>query len=293
MIELKDLTKTFENFTAVNSLNLCIASGEFFGLLGPNGAGKTTTIGMLSTLLLPTRGEILIDGERLTRKRKDIKQKVSVITQEYSMRQDMDMDEIMEYQGRLYFLPVKQIRSRTEELFAFAGLTEHRYKTIRKLSGGMKRRVGIAQALLNDPEVLVLDEPTSGLDPGERVKFRNLLSEFAHDRIVLISTHIVSDIEYIATCNAVMKEGKIIATGKTEELVLMVAGKVWSSDIDERELSAYGQQILMVNVYNQGNGDVRVRYLADTPVIPGSKSEEPRMEDLYLWLFPESAKEEW
>ncbi len=126
MIELKDLTKTFENFTAVDSLNLCIESGEFFGLLGPNGAGKTTTIGMLSTLLLPTRGEILIDGERLTRKRKDIKQKVSVITQEYSMRQDMDMDEIMEYQGRLYFLPVKQIRTRTEELFAFAGLTDTR-----------------------------------------------------------------------------------------------------------------------------------------------------------------------
>ena len=117
MIELKDLTKTFEDFTAVDSLNLRINSGEFFGLLGPNGAGKTTTIGMLSTLLLPTRGEILIDGERLTRKRQDIKRKVSVITQEYSMRQDMDMDEIMEYQGRLYFIPVKQIRTRTEELF--------------------------------------------------------------------------------------------------------------------------------------------------------------------------------
>ena len=138
MIELKDLTKTFEDFTAVDSLNLRINSGEFFGLLGPNGAGKTTTISMLSTLLLPTRGEILIDGERLTRKRQDIKRKVSVITQEYSMRQDMDMDEIMEYQGRLYFIPVKQIRSRTEELFQFTGLTEHRYKTIRKLSGGMR-----------------------------------------------------------------------------------------------------------------------------------------------------------
>ena len=126
MIELKNLTKTFEDFTAVDSLNLQIASGEFFGLLGPNGAGKTTTIGMLSTLLLPTKGEILINGERLTRKRQDIKRKVSVITQEYSMRQDMDMDEIMESKGRLYFITVNQIRARTEELYTFAGLTGNR-----------------------------------------------------------------------------------------------------------------------------------------------------------------------
>ena len=148
MIELFHLTKQFDQFTAVDAISLRIETGEFFGLLGPNGAGKTTTIGMLSTLLLPTSGEIRIDGELLTRKRQDLKRKVSVITQEYSMRQDMDMDEIMEYQGRLYFMPVKQIRARTEELFAFAGLTEHRRKTIRKLSGGMKRKLMVCRALL-------------------------------------------------------------------------------------------------------------------------------------------------
>ena len=116
MIETRDLTKTFDNFTAVDSLNLKIEKGEFFGLLGPNGAGKTTTISLLSTLLLPTKGEILIDGQQLTRQRPDLKRKISVITQEYSMRQDMNMDEIMEYQGRLYFMPRKQIKERTEEL---------------------------------------------------------------------------------------------------------------------------------------------------------------------------------
>lgn len=210
MIELKDLTKTFENFTAVNSLNLCIASGEFFGLLGPNGAGKTTTIGMLSTLLLPTRGEILIDGERLTRKRKDIKQKVSVITQEYSMRQDMDMDEIMEYQGRLYFLPVKQIRSRTEELFAFAGLTEHRYKTIRKLSGGMKRKLMICRALLTEPKILLLDEPTAGMDAISRRQMWHLLRQLNEKGLtILLTTHYIEEAQALCHRVALMNSGKL------------------------------------------------------------------------------------
>ena len=210
MIELKDLTKTFENFTAVDSLNLCIESGEFFGLLGPNGAGKTTTIGMLSTLLLPTRGEILIDGERLTRKRKDIKQKVSVITQEYSMRQDMDMDEIMEYQGRLYFIPVKQIRSRTEELFAFAGLTEHRYKTIRKLSGGMKRKLMICRALLTEPEILLLDEPTDGMDAISRRQMWHLLRQLNEKGLtILLTTHYIEEAQALCHRVALMNSGKL------------------------------------------------------------------------------------
>ena len=210
MIELKDLTKTFENYTAVDSLNLCIESGEFFGLLGPNGAGKTTTIGMLSTLLLPTRGEILIDGERLTRKRKDIKQKVSVITQENSMRQDMDMDEIMEYQGRLYFLPVKQIRTRTEELFAFAGLTEHRYKTIRKLSGGMKRKLMICRALLTEPEILLLDEPTAGMDAISRRQMWHLLCQLNEKGLtILLTTHYIEEAQALCHRVALMNSGKL------------------------------------------------------------------------------------
>ena len=164
MIETRDLTKTFDNFTAVDSLNLKIEKGEFFGLLGPNGAGKTTTISLLSTLLLPTKGEILIDGQQLTRQRPDLKRKISVITQEYSMRQDMNMDEIMEYQGRLYFMPRKHIKERTEELLEFCDLLKFRKRTVRKLSGGMKRKLMVCRALLTDPEILLLDEPTAGMD---------------------------------------------------------------------------------------------------------------------------------
>ena len=175
MIETKDLTKTFDNFTAVDSLNLKIEKGEFFGLLGPNGAGKTTTISLLSTLLLPTKGEILIDGQQLTRQRPDLKRKISVITQEYSMRQDMNMDEIMEYQGRLYFMPRKQIKERTEELLEFCDLLKFRKRTVRKLSGGMKRKLMVCRALLTDPEILLLDEPTAGMDALSRRQMWNLL----------------------------------------------------------------------------------------------------------------------
>ena len=140
MIEIRQLTKMFDQFTAVDSIDMTIETGEFFGLLGLNGAGKTTTIGMLSTLLLPTQGEIRIDGELLTRQRTDLKRKLSVITQEYSMRQDMNMNEIMEYQGRLYYMPKRVIREKTEELLEFCGLIQDRKKIVRKLSGGMKRK---------------------------------------------------------------------------------------------------------------------------------------------------------
>ena len=151
----------------------------------------------------------------------------------------------------------------------------------------MKRRVGIAQALLNEPEILILDEPTSGLDPGERVRFRNLLSEFAHDRIVLISTHIVSDVEYIATQNAIMKGGKLLAKGTTEELVKLVDGKVWTARIPMNRLPEYERRMPIVNIRNEDNGRISIRYLADAPCIEESTPVAPHLEDLYLWLFPQ------
>ena len=178
MIELKHLTKKYDHFLAVSDLNLKIETGEFLGLLGPNGAGKTTTIGMLSTLLLPSEGEIYIDGERLTRKNNRLKRKLSVITQEYSMRQDMTMDEIMEYQGRLYYMPIKKIRERSEELLDFCGLIDYRRRTVRKLSGGMKRKLMVCRALLTEPEILLLDEPTNHLDVDAKDSLKKALQEY-------------------------------------------------------------------------------------------------------------------
>ncbi len=210
MIEIKNLFKQFEGFQAVDELSLRIETGEFFALLGPNGAGKTTTISMLSTLLLPSGGEIYIDGERLNRQRKDIKRKVSVVTQEYSMRQDMNMDEIMEYQGRLYFMRRKEIREKTEQLLAFAGLTSHRKKTIRKLSGGMKRKLMVCRALLTEPEILLLDEPTAGMDAISRRQMWNLLRQLNEKGLtILLTTHYIEEAQALCDRVALMDGGKL------------------------------------------------------------------------------------
>ncbi len=201
MIETKNLTKKFDSFTAVDSLDLRIETGEFFGLLGPNGAGKTTTISLLSTLLLPTEGEILIDGQTLGRNRPDLKRKISVITQEYSMRQDMNMDEIMEYQGRLYFMPRKEIKRKTEELLDFCGLLPFRKRTVRKLSGGMKQRVAIARALANIPEVLLMDEPFSALDPQTKADMQLLMRQIWQEEkpTVIFVTHDIEEAVFLSS----------------------------------------------------------------------------------------------
>lgn len=170
-------------------------------------------------------------------------------------------------------------------------LSDVKKKKIAKLSGGMKRRVGIAQAMLNNPKNLVMDEPTAGLDPGERVRFRNFISEFSHDRIVLISTHIVSDIEYISTKNAIMKAGKIVDVGTTDELVKEIKGKVWTCTISAKDLASYEMRLRIINQRSEDNSQVSIRYLSEVPEIEGSIAVEPRLEDLYLWYFPQGNME--
>ena len=285
MIETRDLTKTFDNFTAVDSLNLKIEKGEFFGLLGPNGAGKTTTISLLSTLLLPTKGEILIDGQQLTRKRPDLKRKISVITQEYSMRQDMNMDEIMEYQGRLYFMPRKQIKERTEELLEFCDLLKFRKRTVRKLSGGMKRRVGLVQALLHEPDFLIVDEPTTGLDPEERIRIRNLLVDFAEERTVLFSTHVVEDL--MATCNqlAVMKKGRFLYTGTMRELLNKARGHVWECCTEDESLARELERKYHISSKQYTEEGIRLRLLGENmPSESGCIACDVTLEDAYIYV---------
>ena len=202
MIEIRDLTKRFGDFTAVDHLNLTIETNEFLGLLGPNGAGKTTTISMMSTVLLPTEGETLVGGQQLNRKAAAVKRKLSVVTQEYSMRQDMTMNEVMEYQGRLYYMRKKEIRAKTEELFAFAGLADFGHRTVRHLSGGMKRKLMICRALMVEPEILLLDEPTAGMDALARRQMWDLLRSLKERNLtILLTTHYIDEAQ--ALCNRV------------------------------------------------------------------------------------------
>lgn len=290
-LQLDHITKVFRDRRVVDDISLRVTSGVW-GLLGANGAGKTTLMRMIAGIMKPTSGEILYDGVPVGTLGGQYRQVFGYLPQDFGFCRDFSVGDYLEYMAALKGLTRRQGLKRIRELLEQVSLGDVREKKIARLSGGMKRRVGIAQALLNDPEVLVLDEPTGGLDPGERVRFRNLLSEFARDRIVLISTHIVPDVEYIATSHAIVKEGKLLAVGDTEELVRLAEGKVWSGRIPACEVPEYESCLRIVNLRNESDGTVSVRYLAEQPFDGMSVPEAPRLEDLYLWMFPQNEREE-
>ena len=240
MIEIRNLTKKFGDFTAVDGLDLTIETGEFFGLLGPNGAGKTTTISMLSTVLLPTAGEIRVDGQKLDRKASAVKRKLSIITQEYSMRQDMTMDEVMEYQGRLYYMPKKEIRARSDELLEFAGLIDYRHRVVRHLSGGMKRKLMICRALMTDPEILLLDEPTAEMDAISRRQMWNLLRQLHSRQItILLTTHYIDEAQSLCERVALIDKGRLDTIDTPDALISALGHFAVDENSDETLVSHY------------------------------------------------------
>lgn len=222
MIEIQHISKQYPQVKskALDGVSLTIETGEFFGLLGPNGAGKTTLISILSTLLLPTDGRVLVDGEPLTRRRQDIKRKLSLITQHNSLRGDMTLDEIMELHARLYFLDLKKARMHSDELLTFCGLIDHREKTVRKLSGGMKRKLMLCRALLTEPEILILDEPTIGLDPASRRQIWDLLRTLNRQGMtVLLTTHYIDEAQSLCSRIALIDQGKVARLDTPANLV--------------------------------------------------------------------------
>lgn len=285
-LKIDHITKQYKDKLAVDDVSLTLTPGVW-GLLGANGAGKTTLMRMIAGIMKPTSGDILYDNISIHILQGEYRNIFGYLPQEFGFYPEFTVVDYLEYVATLKGISKRDAKEKIDELLEQLTLADVRKKKIVKLSGGMKRRVGIAQALLNEPEVLILDEPTSGLDPGERVRFRNLLSKFAQDRIVLISTHIVSDVEYIASKNAVIKNGKIIALGSTEELVELVEGKVYRCMVCPEELAGWEQQLKVVNLKNEADGKISLRYLSETPKTEDSVPVSPRLEDLYLWLFPQ------
>ena len=290
-VEIQNLTKRFGQKTAVDDVSLTLTSGVW-GLIGANGAGKTTLMRMLAGILTPTSGRVLCDGADTLSLGEAWRDMLGYLPQHFGFYPEFTVADYLDYMAALKGLDKGTARKKIEELCEILSLTRVYKNKIKKLSGGTQRRVGIAQAMLNDPEVLILDEPTSGLDPGERVRFRNLLSEFARDRIVLISTHIVSDIEYIAAENAIMKDGKLIDVGTTEQLLRAVEGKVFTALVPDGLLAQAERDVRVVSLKNEGGGRTLLRYVADAPLLDGSEIAEPRLEDLYLWLFKDERRQD-
>ena len=250
-IEIKGLNKFYGKKQALFDVNLSIQQG-MFGLLGRNGAGKTTLMKTLATLLQKKDGEITVCGVPIENA-KEIRRIIGYLPQEFSMYPSMKVGEAMEYLAILSGLSGAERKERIDALLKKVNLTEHRDKKVKALSGGMKRRLGIAQALLNNPKVLIVDEPTAGLDPEERVRFRNLLSEIAEDKIVILSTHIVGDIE--ATCEdiAIINEGRVIYNGTVDALLQEAEGRVFTMTASKRELPGLKRQLSITSMHTQGN----------------------------------------
>ncbi len=283
------VSKRFKDKIAVNDISLGLTPGVW-GLLGANGAGKTTLMRMIAGIMQPTSGRVAYDGVPVQVLGERYRNIFGFLPQEFGFPQEFTVKEYLTYIAALKGLPERLGRRKIAELLERVSLPDVCNRKIANLSGGMKRRVGIAQALLNDPEVLILDEPTGGLDPGERVRFRNLISEFAHDRIVLISTHIVPDVEYIAACHAIIKGGRLLAAGTTEELTGLAEGKVWHCTVPAEAVPEYESRLQIAGLRNENDGSVSVRYLSERPCNSVSTAVAPRLEDLYLWLFPENER---
>jgi len=289
-LKIDNLTKGFKDKIAVENVAITLTPGVW-GLLGANGAGKTTLMRMIAGIMTPTSGKIYFNGKDILKLGKEYRSVFGYLPQDFGYARDFTVNDYLEYVAALKDMQVAETHKKINELLDILTLSKVKNKKITKLSGGMRRRVGIAQAMLNSPQILVLDEPTAGLDPGERVRFRNFISEFSNDRIVLISTHIVSDIEYISAKNAIMKDAKILDVGTTEKLVMQIKGKVWTALIPARELRMQELKLRIINQKNEANNMISIRYFSDKSAIQNSEMVEPRLEDLYLWLFPQDYTE--
>ncbi len=291
-IEIRNLTKNYGKKRALSDVNLIIEKG-MFGLLGPNGAGKTTLMKILTTLVKKTEGEVKVCGVPVENSGK-IRNMTGYLPQDFSMYGNMSAYEALDYLAVLSGMNGAERKTKVPQMLEKVNLQEKRKVKVRAMSGGMKRRLGIAQALIHDPKVLIVDEPTAGLDPEERVRFRNLLCETAKDRIVLLSTHIVGDIE--ATCEniAILNQGEICFHGRVAELLSLVEGKVYSVEVPVTELEKVKESYMVTGILTTGSS-ASMKIISDENPFTKDKPSEIKflsakrvqgdVEDAYMYLM--------
>lgn len=282
-LSLRNVTKKYGDYEAVSNQNLILNKGVY-GLLGINGAGKTTLMNMICTLSRPSSGNITFNGEDIYKLEEKYREILGYLPQNFGYYPDLNVLDYMIYISCLKGVNLSSDKKKIDYLLKKVGLEKEKKKKMRSLSGGMLRRVGIAQAMINDPKILILDEPTAGLDPNERIRFRNLISEISNNRIVLLSTHIVSDIEYIAQEIIMMDKGKMFLKGDIKKIISSLDTKVWTCIIPKDKIDYYLKNYLVVN-YKSTSTKAELRIISKEYPILYAKKEEATLEDVFLYYF--------
>ena len=280
VIETCNLSKAYKGVQALTDFNLKLTPG-ILGLLGPNGAGKSTLMRMLATITKPTQGTILWNGQDVVKDPEALRSVLGYLPQDFGIYPNLSAQEFLEYMAAIKGMSGEKARQKISDLLDLVNLREAARRPLGGYSGGMRQRVGIAQALLNDPQLLIVDEPTVGLDPEERVRFRNLLSDLAGERIVILSTHIVSDVEATATDIAIIHKGHLKARALPEQLLKQMEGSVWEWMASSQEVPVIKKQCLVSGTIRRMDG-VEVRVVSEGQPRPEALPVTPNLEDVYL-----------